>query len=139
MDAGGDKQNKQKEIEFFDAHAASGEYNVFTLQANDRIIASFVRLSGLRPGARILDIGCGSGTFTALLQRAGFVVSGIDISERLVAIGRKNYPGLDLIEGDAENLPFDDESADGVLLSAIVHHFPDPHRLAGETLRVLKR
>jgi len=139
MDTGGYQQDKQKEIEFFDAHAASGEYNVFSPQANDRIVASFVRLSGLRPGARVLDIGCGSGSFTVLLQRAGYVVSGVDISERMIAIGRKNHPGLDLVAGDAENLPFGDESVDGVLLSAIAHHFPDPRRLARETMRVLKR
>ena len=51
----------------------------------------------------------------------------------------KDNPGLDLIEGDAENLPFKSESLDGVLLSGLVHHFPDQRRLAAEVRRVLKR
>ena len=41
-----------------------------------------------------------------------------------------------LIEGDAENLPFETASLDGVLLSGLVHHFPDPRRLASEGRRV---
>ena len=45
---------------------------------------------------------------------------------------------MELREGDAENLPFESASLDGVLLSGLVHHFPDPRRLAGEVYRVLK-
>jgi SAM-dependent methyltransferase len=56
----------------------------------------------------------------------------------LVALGRRKYPGLEFIEGDAENLPFETASLDGVLLSGLVHHFPDPRRLAAEVRRVLK-
>jgi SAM-dependent methyltransferase len=68
-------------------------------------------------------------------KRAGV---GLDISPKLVALGRRKHPGLELIEGDAENLPFENASIDGVLLSGLVHHFPDPRRLAGEVKRVLK-
>ena len=64
-------QDKQKEIAFFDAHAASDEYDVFTPEANARLIAAFVRLSGLPRGARVADLGCGSGVFTDLLRRRG--------------------------------------------------------------------
>ena len=131
-------QDKQKEIAFFDAHAASDEYDVFTPEANARLISAFVRLSGLSRGARVADLGCGSGVFTDLLRRAGYSSIGLDISPKLVALGRSKYPGLELIEGDAENLPFDNESFDGVLLSGLVHHFPDPRRLAAEVRRVLK-
>ncbi len=131
-------QDKQKEIAFFDAHATSGEYDVFTPQANARLIAAFVRLSGLPHGARVADLGCGSGTFTELLQQAGYSSIGVDISPKSLAIGRNKYPHLELIEGDAENLPFASESLDGVLLGALVHHFPDPRRLVAEVHRVLK-
>ena len=56
----------------------------------------------------------------------------------MVALGARNIPSLEFIEGDAENLPFETESLDGVLLSGLVHHFPDPRRLAAEVARVLK-
>jgi SAM-dependent methyltransferase len=131
-------QDKQKEIAFFDAHAAGDEYDVFTPEASARLISAFVRLSGLPRGARIADLGCGSGVFTELLRRAGYAGTGLDISPKLVALGRSKYSGLELIEGDAENLPFGNESLEGVLLSGLVHHFPDPRRLAVEVRRVLK-
>jgi SAM-dependent methyltransferase len=135
---GNGTQDKGKEVAFFDAHADSDEYDVFTPQANDRLIAAFRRLSGLPSGARVADLGCGSGVFTELLRRAGYKSVGLDISPKLVALGRRKYPGLELIEGDAENLPFETASLDGVLLSGLVHHFPDPRRLAAEVQRVLK-
>lgn len=134
----GGVQDKQKEIAFFDAHASSDEYDVFTPEASTRLISAFVRLSCLPRGARVADLGCGSGVFTELLRRAGYASVGLDISPKLVALGRSKYPGLELMEGDAENLPFGAESFDGVLLSGLVHHFPDPRRLAGEVRRVLK-
>jgi predicted RNA methylase len=73
-------QDKQKEIAFFDAHAASDEYDVFTPEASARLVSAFVRLSGLSRGARVADLGCGSGVFTDLLQRAGYSSIGLDIS-----------------------------------------------------------
>ena len=116
----------------------SDGWDVFTPQANARLIAAFVRLSGLPRGARVADLGCGSGVFTELLRREGFLSVGLDISPKLIALGRVKYPGLDLRVGDAENLPFASGSLDGVLLSGLVHHFPDPSRLAKEVRRVLK-
>jgi SAM-dependent methyltransferase len=114
-------QDKNKEIAFFDAHAEHDAYDVFTPQANERIIAAFVRLSGLPRGARVADLGCGSGVFTELLQRQGFQSVGLDISPKLIELGRRKYPGLELIEGDAENLPFENASLDGVAF--------DPNRM----------
>src|SRR6476646_475659 len=131
-------QDKNKEIAFFDAHAGHDSYDVFTPQANGRIIAAFVRLSALPRGARVADLGCGSGVFTELRRWQGFRSVGLDISPKLIELGRRKYPGLELIEGDAENLPFESASLDGVLLSGLVHHFPDPRRLAGEVKRVLR-
>jgi SAM-dependent methyltransferase len=131
-------QDKGKEIAFFDAYAANDEYDVFSPKANARLIEAVVRLAGWPSGARVADLGCGSGVFTELLRRKGFASVGVDISPKLVALGRSKYADLELIEGDAEDLPFDSESLDGVLLSGLVHHFPDPRLLAAEVRRVLK-
>jgi ubiquinone/menaquinone biosynthesis C-methylase UbiE len=131
-------QDKQKEIAFFDAHAAADDYDVFTPEANARIIAAFQRLTDLPAGARVADLGCGSGAFTERLRQAGYNATGIDISPKLIAVGKSKYPGLDLIEGDVEHLPFESGSFDGVMLSGLVHHFPDPARCAAETFRILR-
>jgi ubiquinone/menaquinone biosynthesis C-methylase UbiE len=131
-------QDKQKEIAFFDRHAAADDYNVFAPQASARLVEAFVRLTGLKPGARVADLGCGSGTFTALLARAGYTCAGLDISSKLITVGRGKYPDIEFVEGDIERLPFSDASFDGVLLSGVVHHFPDPSRCAAEVFRVLR-
>jgi ubiquinone/menaquinone biosynthesis C-methylase UbiE len=132
------QQDKQKEIAFFDGHAAADDYDVFTPEANARLIDAFVRLTGLRPGARVVDLGCGSGAFTALLARTGYDCVGLDLSAKLVALGRRKYPAIQFVEGDIERLPFPPLSFDGVLLSGVVHHFPDPSPCAAEVFRVLR-
>ena len=131
-------QNKAKEIAFFDRFAAADDYDVFQPQAKARIMDAFARLSRLGAGAHVLDVGCGSGTFTGLLAERGYRASGIDISPKLIALARRKFGTIDFHEGDAENLPFEAGTFDGVLLSGLVHHFPDPRRLAAETARVLK-
>jgi len=56
----------------------------------------------------------------------------------LVGLARRKYPGIEFVEGDIEQLPFAYESFDGVLLSGVVHHLPDPSRCAAEVFRVLR-
>ncbi|HZQ14669.1 MAG TPA: class I SAM-dependent methyltransferase [Pseudolabrys sp.] len=131
-------QDKAKEIEFFDRFAEADDYDVFQPSAKERIIDAFVRLSGLGPGARVIDVGCGSGAFTEVLSRRGFQASGLDISSKLIALAKRKFPAIDFYEGDAERLPFDAGRFDGVLLSGLIHHFPDQRALAAEVFRVLK-
>ena len=131
-------QDKQKEIAFFDGHAAADDYDVFTPQSSARLIDAFVKLTELPAGARVIDLGCGSGTFTALLARTGFDCVGLDISAKLVAVGRRKHPQIEFVAGDIERLPFPAASFDGALLSGVVHHFPDPAPCAAETFRLLR-
>jgi ubiquinone/menaquinone biosynthesis C-methylase UbiE len=131
-------QDKQKEIEFFDGHAAADSYDVFTPESNMRLIETCSRLAKLKHGARVADLGCGSGVFTDLLRQRGYDPVGLDISPKLVALGQVKYPTIKFLEGDVEHLPFPSASLDGVLLSGLVHHLPDPARCAAETFRVLK-
>jgi ubiquinone/menaquinone biosynthesis C-methylase UbiE len=131
-------QDKQKEIEFFDAHADADEYDVFTPEANARLIDAFKRLTGLPRGAKVADLGCGSGAFTEMLRREGYDAVGVDISPKLVAVGQSKYPGLNLIEGDVEHLPFADESFGTVLCTEVIEHIPDPALALAEFRRVLQ-
>jgi ubiquinone/menaquinone biosynthesis C-methylase UbiE len=132
-------QDKQKEIAFFDSHAAVDAYDVFTPESNLRLVTTCMRLARLKPAARVADLGCGSGVFTDLLHKQGYRAVGLDLSSKLIALGRAKYPGVEFLEGDVEHLPFSDGSLDGVLLSGLVHHLPDPSRCASEVYRVLKR
>jgi ubiquinone/menaquinone biosynthesis C-methylase UbiE len=132
-------QDKAKEVAFFNDHARSDDYNVFSEAASNKLIDHLVALGGLETGGKILDLGCGSGVFTALLHQRGFQATGLDLSPKLLELARGKYPGILFVEGDIEDLPFDDGTADSVLLSGIVHHLPEPARCAAEVHRVLKR
>lgn len=132
------RQQKQAEIESFDKHAEGDEYNAFTETANRKIIDAFVSCTGLRPGARIVDLGCGTGTFTRLLSDRGYSIQGVDLSPKLVARARETHPHVDFLEGDIESLPLADRNVDGVLLSSVLHHLPDPSKCAAEVYRILK-
>jgi ubiquinone/menaquinone biosynthesis C-methylase UbiE len=131
-------QNKNSEITFFDNYGAVDGYDVFTPATNKRLIDTFVRLGGLAPGARIVDLGCGSGVFTHLLQRRGYRCAGVDLSPKLIAIAQAKFSGIEFHIGDIERLPFPDASFDGVLLSGVLHHLPDCSRCAAEVFRILR-
>jgi SAM-dependent methyltransferase len=65
---------------------------------------------GLRPGMRVLDVGCGPGRHAHELARRGLVVHGIDISERFVELAREGAPdGATFERLDARDLAFDAE------------------------------
>ena len=130
-------QDKQAEISFFDAHAGADEYDVFTPEASARLVDAFVRLSGLSAGARVIDLGSGSGVFTHLLAQRGYQCVGLDISGQLLAVGRRKHPEVPFVQGDIEKLPFKPGSFHGALLSGVVHHFPDPSICAAEVFRIL--
>jgi SAM-dependent methyltransferase len=68
--------------------------------------------TGLEPGRRVLDIGCGAGAFLRVVAERGGVTHGIDASEALIAFTRTRLPDADLRVGEMEDLPWDDDSFD---------------------------
>ncbi len=67
-----------------------------------------IRRIGIAPGQRVLDVGCGSGTFLRLAADRGAQVFGLDASETLLEIARRRVPDADLQLGDMERLPYED-------------------------------
>jgi ubiquinone/menaquinone biosynthesis C-methylase UbiE len=93
----------------------------------------------LPPGARILDIGCGTGQQTLLFKNMGFQVAGIDISEGLVRVANKKLGEGVCMTSDACRLPFRDACFDAISSAgSTVNHIPDYPRFFEEAGRVLK-
>jgi SAM-dependent methyltransferase len=95
-------------------------------------------LEELRPGERVLDLGCGAGEFTAELARAGALVVGVDVAEAALERARSRNPGLDFrlapIDGP---LPLEDNAFDLVWSSEVIEHVADTARWLSEVRRVL--
>jgi ubiquinone/menaquinone biosynthesis C-methylase UbiE len=96
----------------------------------------------LMPGSRVLDVACGSGnTAIAAARRFGETV-GVDYVPELLDRGRERAAAermeIEFVEGDAENLPFEDESFDYVLSTFGSMFAPDHRRAADELLRVCR-
>jgi SAM-dependent methyltransferase len=66
----------------------------------------------LRPGQRVLDIGCGAGAFLRLVTERKCRAFGLDASVALIELARERLPDADLRVGEMEALPYDDEAFD---------------------------
>jgi SAM-dependent methyltransferase len=104
----------------------------------ERVVAR----AGIRPGERVLDVACGTGNAALRAAEVGGRVTALDLTPELLEVGRALAADagleVDWIEGDAEALPFPDESFD-VVVSTLGVMFAPRHRVAaGELVRVLR-
>jgi ubiquinone/menaquinone biosynthesis C-methylase UbiE len=99
---------------------------------------AFADAAGIDPGMRLLDVGCGPGGLTAeLVRRSGADrVSAVDPTPPFVAACRQRYPGVDVRQAAAEQLPFPDGSFDATLASLVVGFMQDPAAGLREMARV---
>jgi ubiquinone/menaquinone biosynthesis C-methylase UbiE len=101
------------------------------------LVDRVVELGRLGGGARVLDVGCGTGRVAAALAERGAKVWGVDPSEGMLAVARSRVPSsVGLKEGRAEALPFRDAWFDGAVCMLSVHLLDRPQAFA-ELARVL--
>ncbi|WP_309130510.1 demethylmenaquinone methyltransferase [Brevibacterium sp.] len=91
-----------------------------------------------RPGERVLDLAAGTGTSSMTFTHHGAEVVAGDISEGMLAEGRRRHPEIDFIYADAMDLPFSDASFDVVTISFGIRNVQDVDVALTEMLRVLK-
>jgi len=108
------------------------------------ISSHLVRSMNIKSGEDILDVACGNGNTAITARRMSANVTGIDITAELLELAVEEakiaqVEGITWKEGDAQNLPFEDESFD-VVLSTFGHMFaPQAELVAKEMIRVTKR
>ncbi|MGB0571256.1 MAG: methyltransferase domain-containing protein [Alphaproteobacteria bacterium] len=128
--------------EILDAMKESLERRAATPQQTEAL-QSYLGDIDFPDGARVLDIGCGTGPQSrtiAAIPAVGEVV-GVDQLEPFLERGRKlaaDLPQVSFEQADARDLPFDDEGFDVVVLHTLLTHVPGPEGVLGEVLRVLK-
>jgi demethylmenaquinone methyltransferase / 2-methoxy-6-polyprenyl-1,4-benzoquinol methylase len=98
-----------------------------------------------QPGQRILDVATGTGMVAAeLLARADCTVVGLDQSAEMLGAARARFATpavrsrVELIEGQAESLPFADESFDALTFTYLLRYVEDPQATVAELARVVR-
>jgi len=94
--------------------ALAGEWSELWGAAAEPAQRALVAASGIGPGSRVLDVGCGSGEFLRLLNGLGAEASGIDAAPGMVTAARAAAPLADVRVGEAEELPWPDAAFDVV-------------------------
>lgn len=105
------------------------------LRLTPRVGWLFRRLRGLPAGARVLDVGCGTGGFLELMERenSGIETVGIDLGTPPDFLSRGDF-----LRASANALPFADNSFDVVTCAHVIEHLVDPEPCVRELLRVCR-
>lgn len=92
---------------------------------------------GRPSGARILDVGCGSGRFMRRLEEAGALVVGVDVDAGVLEVARTRVRGP-LLRADASRLPFADAAFDISIAVTVLEFICEPRRVLEEMARVTR-
>jgi SAM-dependent methyltransferase len=109
-------------------------------------VANPFSMGALQPGEDVLDVGCGAGMdslVAAQMVGASGSVTGIDMTPEMVVKARGSIAEMGLgnvriVEGSAEQLPFDDASFDVVISNGVIDLIPDKDAVFSEITRVLR-
>lgn len=95
------------------------------------------------PGMSILDVGCGTGNFSIKIAAKGGVVTGIDVSDKMLNIAvkktKKKNLNIEFIKMNSLQLRFQDNYFDGVVSMATIEFIFNPEKMIMEMFRVCKK
>jgi len=106
---------------------------------NVETVRKLVRLLNVNSDSAFLDLGCGTGNYTAALQKTAKSLIGIDISKGMIEQAQVKFPQIHLICGDVTNLPCDSETFDGAFAIQLLHHLNKKEIFLKEAHRVLRK
>jgi SAM-dependent methyltransferase len=119
----------------YDSYYGEGNLAVpeFINRRLDEIIAGFARY---RRGGRLLDVGCGAGTFLRAARRSGWEAVGVEVSA--TAAEHNRAEGFEVFNGELAEARYPEGEFDVVVLSEVLEHVPEPREMLREVLRVMR-
>jgi len=127
-----------REFELTGWRKVSAEYQEYYSRVTRQSVEPLLDKVGTGPSLRILDVATGPGYAAAAATARGAQGVGIDFSEPQIELAREQFADTEFRVGDAEALPFPDQSFDGVVMNFGILHFPRPEVAISEAFRVLK-
>lgn len=103
-----------------------------------RAVATVLDRAGVTSGSRVLDVGTGTGVAAAVAADRGAIVTGVDFSDAMLAVARREVPRAVFRSASADELPFEDGAFDAVVANGVLHHLARPGRALSEAFRVLR-
>ena len=117
-----------KYIRFNNKKATKDAYNgiankYYNLYKNDESDFKYFDMFLKECGPKIIDLGCGMGHYSKYMHSKGFEVTGVDFSEGMIDIAKKNNPDIDFVVSDIFDLKtLGDKKFDGVVLAYVLQH-----------------
>lgn len=128
-----------REFEHAGWEAVAHRYHHHFARLTAQTTGPLLEAVGVGDGMRVLDVATGPGYAAAAASLRGADAVGVDFAAAQVALARAQYPTLEFHHGDAEALPFPDESFDAVVSNFGMLHFARPERMLAEAHRVLRQ
>lgn len=94
--------------------------------------------ANVKKGSRVLDVATGAGYVAAKAAEIGAIPTGLDFSLAQVELARRTFANVTFQQGDAQDLPFESDTFDAVVMGFGMNHLPNPETAASEAWRVLK-
>jgi SAM-dependent methyltransferase len=121
---------------------AAGNYAAVAEMIDEAPPRDLLTRVGSRPGERVLDVATGTGNLALRAAAAGAEVVGVDLTPELFETARRRAAArgvaVEWVEGDAEQLPFEDESFDAATMISMLHHVDDQGVALAEARRILR-
>jgi ubiquinone/menaquinone biosynthesis C-methylase UbiE len=128
-----------KEVKDFNFDKAASKYDNRAGKISGRFYNLLLKQVELFPGAKVLDVGCGTGTVLRRMAEACDITGyGIDAEENMIIEAKRKCPGMNIQISRCENTPFENRYFDVMTACMAYHHFADRAGFAKEAARLLK-
>lgn len=133
-------QDVHNEKKFFDDLAEEKfQYSALKKKCFEKLFIELSKFIIDKERINIIDLGCGTGNFTAKLLSFKSEIYGCDVSEKSIKVAKKLHPKVNFSVQNIEKLSFEDNYFDVVIFSGVLHHFENLNPPLLEAFRVLKK